>query len=71
MEDNFRPEWYTDISENKKLETYKTFQSLLEPKIYLTTITTAFFLRRELSKFRIPNHNLKIEEGGQKGTQEN
>ena len=66
MEDNFRQEWYTDISENKKLETYKTFKSLLEPEIYLTTIDS-FFLRRELSKFRISNHNLMIEEGRQKG----
>ena len=71
IEDNFRQEWYTDISENKKLETYKTFKSLLEPEIYLTTIDSFlllfFFLRRELSKFRISNHNLMIEEGRQKG----
>ena len=42
IEDNFRQEWYTDISENKKLETYKTFQSLLGPEIYLTTIDSFF-----------------------------
>ena len=65
IEDNFRQEWYTDTSENKKLETYKTFKSLLEPEIYLTT-TDSFFLRRELSKFSISNHNLMIEEGRQK-----
>ena len=41
-EDNFRQEWYTDISENKKLETYKTFKSLLEPEIYLSTIDSFF-----------------------------
>ena len=63
IEDSFRQKWYTDISENKKLETYKTFKSLLEPEIYLDS----FFLRRELSKFRISNHNLMIEEGRQKG----
>ena len=66
MEDNFRQEWYTDISENKKLETCKTFKSLLEPEIYSTTIDS-FFLRRELSKFRISHHNLMTEEGRQKG----
>ena len=49
-EDNFRQEWYTDISENKKLETYKTFKSLLEPEIYLTTITT---INSSFSKKRI------------------
>ena len=65
IEDNFRQEWYTDILENKKLETYKTFKSLLEPEIYLTI--DSFFLRRELSKFRISNHNLMIDEGRQKG----
>ena len=42
IEDNFRQEWNTDISENKKLETYKTFKSLLEPEIYLTTIDSFF-----------------------------
>ena len=46
MEDNFRQEWYTDISENKKLETYKTFKSLLEPEIYLTTIYSFFSEKR-------------------------
>ena len=38
IEDNFRQEWYTDIWENKKLETYKTFKSLLEPEIYLNSL---------------------------------
>ena len=42
IEDNFRQEWHTDILENKKLETYKTFKSLLEPEIYLTTIDSLF-----------------------------
>ena len=42
IEDNFRQEWYTDISENKKLETCKTFKSLLEHEIYLTTIDSFF-----------------------------
>ena len=46
IEDNFRQEWYTDISENKKLETYKTFKSLPEPKIYLTTIDSVFSEKR-------------------------
>ena len=62
IEDNFRQEWYNDISENKKLET----KSLLEPETHLTTINS-FFLIRELSKFRISHHNLMIEEGRQKG----
>ena len=66
IEDNFRQEWYIDISENKKLETYKIFKSLLEPEIYLTT-KDSFYLRKELSKFRISNHNLMIEKGRQKG----
>ena len=66
IEHNFRQEWYTGISENKKLETYKAFKSLLEPKIYLTRINS-LLLRRELSKFRISNHNLMTEEGRQKG----
>ena len=56
--DNFRLEWYAYISENMKLETYKTFES----EINLTTIDS-FFMRRELSKFKISNHNLMIEEG--------
>ena len=42
IKDNIKQEWYTDISENKKLETYKTFKSLLEPEIYLTTIENFF-----------------------------
>ena len=42
IENNFRQEWYTDISKNKKLEAYKTFKSLLEPEIYLTTIDSFF-----------------------------
>ena len=46
IEDKFRQEWYTDISENKKLETYKTFKSLLEPEIYLTTINSFFSKER-------------------------
>ena len=42
IEDNFRQEWHTDILENKKLETYKTFKSLLETEIYLTPIDSRF-----------------------------
>ena len=66
IDDSFGQEWYTDISENMKLETYRTFKSLLEPEIYLATIDS-YFLRRELSKYRILNHNLMTEEGRQKG----
>ena len=68
--DNFRQEWYSDTSENKKLEMYKTFKSLIEPEIYLTSINS-FFLRRELPKFRISNHNLMIEEVGRKASKGN
>ena len=42
IDDNFRQEWYNDISENKKLGTYKTFKPSLEPEKLLTTINSFF-----------------------------
>ena len=50
---SFRQEWYTDISENKKLQTYKTFKSSLEPEIFLTSITSFFSKKRVIKILKI------------------
>ena len=57
--------WYESINDNilhPKLRTYCQFKKLFCMEPYLLNITD-FKLRRQLSKFRLSNHNLHIEKG--------
>ena len=54
--------WLNEMGQNKRLDSYITFKSLLEPEKYLTCIKNLHH-RRILSKFRCSCHLFMIERG--------
>ena len=64
MIDIARQTWSDEISTSSKLSTYKEFKTLLNPKKYLQVINS-YFIRKQLTRFRISNHQLLTEEGRQ------
>ena len=50
------------INTSSKLSTYKEFKTLLNPENYLQVVNN-YIIRRQLTHFRIHNHQLLIEEG--------
>jgi len=54
--------WLNEVEQNKRLESYATFKSLLEPEKYLTCIENMQY-RKILSKFRCSCHLFMIERG--------
>ena len=61
-----RQTWSNEISTSSKLSTYKEFKALLNPEKYLR-IMNNYFIRKQLTRFRISNYQLLIEEGRQGG----
>ena len=66
MTDIAKQTWSNEISTSSKLSTYKEFKTLLNPEKYLQVINN-YFIRRQLTRFRISNHQLWIEEGKHRG----
>ena len=62
MTDIAKQTWSNEISTSSKLSTYKEFKTLLNPEKYLQVISN-YFIRKQLTRFRISNHQLLIEEG--------
>ena len=54
-----RQTWNNEISTSS---TYKEFKTLLNPEKYLQVMNN-YFIRKQLTRFRISNHQLLIEEG--------
>ena len=58
----------SEIDSSPKLSTYREFlKSLLNPEKYLYTLNN-YFIRKQLTKFRISNHKLMVEEDRYRGT---
>ena len=53
--------WSNEISTSSKLSTKKKFKTLLNPEKYLQVINN-YFIRRQLTRFRISNYQLLIED---------
>ena len=66
MTDIARQTWSNEISTSSKLSTYKEFKTLLNPEKYLQAINN-YFIRKQLTRFRISNHQLLIEDGRHRG----
>ena len=66
MTDIAKQTWSNEISTSSKLSTYKEYKTLLNPEKYLQVINN-YFIRRQLTRFRISNHQLLIEEGRHRG----
>ena len=66
MTDIAKQTWSNEISTSSKLPTYKEYKTLLNPEKYLQVINN-YFIRRQLTRFRISNHQLLIEEGRHRG----
>ena len=47
--------WNNEMDSSPKLSTYREFTSLLNPEKYLCTLNN-YFIRKQLTKFRISNH---------------
>ena len=62
MTDIVKQTWSNVINTSSKLSTNKEFKTLLNPEKYLQVINN-YFIRRQLTRFRISNHQLLIEEG--------
>ena len=58
--------WNSEIDSSPKLSTYREFKSLLNPEKYLYTVNN-YFIQKQLTKFRISNHKLMVEEGRYRG----
>ena len=58
--------WSDQLHQNKKLECYRTYKSVLNPEKYLYCINS-FKLRQAIARFRCSNHQLEIETGRHKG----
>ena len=66
MTDIARQTWSNEISTSSKLSTYEEFKTLLNPEKYLQVINN-YFIRKQLTRFGISNHQLLIEEGRHRG----
>ena len=66
MTDIAKQTWSSEISTSSKLSTYKEYKTPLNPEKYLQVINN-YFIRRQLTRFRISNHQLLIEEGRHRG----
>ena len=66
MTDIAKQTWSNEISTSSKLSTYKEFKTLLNPEKYLQVINN-YFIRKQLTRFKISNHQLLIEEGRHRG----
>ena len=66
MSDIAKQTWSNEISTSSKLSTYKEYKTLLNPEKYLQVINN-YFIHRQLTRFRISNHQLLIEEGRHRG----
>ena len=53
--------WSNEISTSSKLSTNNEFKTFLNPEKYLQVINN-YFIRKQLTRFRISNHQLLIEE---------
>ena len=62
MTDIAKQTWSNEISTSSKLSTYKEFKTLSNPEKYLQVINN-YFIHKQLTRFRISNHQLLIEEG--------
>ena len=63
MTDQFHQSSFETIKgENSKLRTYAIFKKEIGIECYLTNIKN-FKLRKQVTKFRLPNHELEIEQG--------
>ena len=62
MTDIVRQTWSNEISTSSKLSTYKEFKTLLNPEKYLQVINN-YFIRKQLTRFGMSNHQLLLEEG--------
>ena len=66
MTDIARQTWNNEINTSSKLSTYEEFKTLLNPQEYLQVINN-YFIRRQLTRFRISNHQLLIDEDRHRG----
>ena len=66
MTDIAKQTWSNETSTSFKLSTCKEFKTLLNPEKYLQVINN-YFIRKQLTRFRISNHQLLIEEVRHRG----
>ena len=66
MTDIARQTWSNEISASSELSTCKEFKTLLNQEKYLQVINN-YFIHKQLTRFRISNHQLLIEEGRHRG----
>ena len=67
MTDIAKQTWSNKINTSSKLSTYKDFKALLNPEKYLQVIINTYFICRQLTRFRISDHQLLIEEDRHRG----
>ena len=60
LKDNAYQEWHDSVDNSPKLDTYKTFKSLLDTELYLLCVPNTFY-KKSLAQLRCSNHNLQIE----------
>ena len=56
----------SEIDSSSKLSTCREFKSLLNPEKYLYTVNN-YFIQKQLTKFRLSNHKLMVEEARYNG----
>ena len=61
--------WNTEVAQQRRLIMYRQFKRVFEPEAYLR-FDMPMYLRKRVSRFRISNHNLKIELGRHRNIQQ-
>ena len=67
LSDIAKQAWSNEINTSSKLSTNKEFKTLVNSEKYLQIVNN-FFICRQLTRFRISNHQLLLEEGRHRGT---
>ena len=66
IKDQFLQTWYTEVFLNSKLNWYSEFKTEFTHEPYLNVVKIRKY-RRALASFRISNHRLQVEKGGNLG----
>ena len=65
LKDIHLQEWMSSILNNRRLETYSQFKSLLNMELYLTVVSNVRY-KVSLARLRCSSHGLEIEKGRHK-----
>ena len=70
IKDQYIQNWFSQLDNYAKLDTYKTFKSTFEPEKYITSLNNRFHFY-SLARFRCSAHKSAIEEGRYRNQESN